>query len=571
MNRDAVEYTGHGSVSRRDFFRYGMLGAVAMAGASLLGLTEAPEATAKSGSGNSVPEFGLLETTVAKLRTAMGSGQLSAEEITRMYLDRIATLDGDGPRLNSVIEVNPDALAVAYELDAERGAGYVRGPLHGIPILIKDNIATADGMETTAGSLALVGSRVPADAFIVRRLRGAGVVILGKANLSEWANYRSTRSSSGWSGRGGQTLNSYVLDRNPSGSSSGSATAVSASLAAITIGTETDGSIVGPASSNGVVGIKPTVGLVSRTGIVPISHNQDTAGPMARCVADAAALLGAMAGSDPEDEATESTRGKSREDYTRFLDPDGLQGARIGVARNNGFGDSEETDAIVEAAIEQVRQAGAEVVDPTDIPNLEELGELESTVLNYDFKNDLNAYLAKLKESRIRSLEEAIEFNKQNAATEMPYFLQETFLEAQDTGSLDDAEYKEALTKAQRLSRSEGIDAVMDRFRLDALLTPTVAPAFTTDLINGDNSVVSSSSAAAVSGYPSITVPAGDSFGLPVGVSFTGRAYTEPILIKLAYAYEQKAQARFIPRFLPSLYLGQDPRAVNWTGADGGG
>jgi amidase len=448
-----------------------------------------------------------------------------------------------------VIEVNPDALAIADALDAERKQKGPRGPLHGIPILIKDNIATADKMETTAGSLALVGSKPPQDAFVVKKLREAGVVLLGKTNLSEWANIRCSYSTSGWSGRGGLTRNPYALDRNTSGSSSGSAAAVAANLCAAAIGTETDGSIISPSSVNGLVGIKPTIGLASRTGIIPISPTQDTAGPMARTVRDAAALLGALVGSDPEDKATVPSAMLAQRDYTKFTNED-LTGIRIGVARNY-FGFHDGVDEVMGLALDALRRKGAVVVDPCDLPNMDKVGEPENEVLLYELKASLNAYLAWLgPKASVRTLKEIIAFNEKNRKTEMPYFGQDRFLKAEAKGPLTSKDYLDALEKCRRLTRTEGIDAVMNKHNVEALVAPSEGPAWLTDLVVGDRILSSSTTAAAVAGYPSITVPAGNVFGLPLGISFFGRAWSEPGLLRIAYAFEQATKARRRPKFL---------------------
>jgi amidase len=476
-----------------------------------------------------------------------------------MYLERVERIDRRGPALNSVIEINPEAVAIAEALDRERKAGRVRGPLHGVPVIIKDNIDTADRMLTTAGSLALVNARPREDAFIVRRLREAGCVIVGKTNLSEWANFRSTHSTSGWSGRGGQTRNPYALDRNPCGSSSGSGAAVSANLALIGVGTETDGSIVCPSSACGIVGIKPTLGLVSRSGIIPISHSQDTAGPMARTVADAAALLGVLAGFDPRDRVTvpgaSAPFGPGPRDYTQSLDPAGLRGARIGVARKF-FGFNDQVDKLMADAIDVMKREGAVVIDPADLPAHGKFDAQEFEVLLYEFKADLNKYLAQLQPGEHpRTLKELIDFNERNRDREMPYFGQELFVRSEAKGPLTDPAYLKALRESKTLSRAQGIDAVMTRHRLDALVAPTGGPAWTTDLLNGDHFTGGSSTPAAVAGYPNVQVPAGYVYGLPVGISFFGRAYTEPRLIRLAYAYEQATKHRKPPRLLPEAGL----------------
>ena len=501
-----------------------------------------------------VPPFELDETTVASLQKRMAAGELTSRRIVEAYLGRIAALDRQGPQLGSVLETNPEALAIADALDAERKAKGPRSALHGIPVLLKDNVDTADRMTNTAGSLALEGSHPPQDAPLARRLRDAGAVLLGKANLSEWANFRSSRSVSGWSGRGGQCRNPYALDRNPCGSSSGSGVAVSANLTALAVGTETDGSIVCPATTCGVVGIKPTVGLVSRAGVIPISQTQDTAGPMARTVADAAALLSALAGPDPRDLATADAAAHAT-DYTRFLDADGLRGARIGVARNlAGF--HPDTDRVFEEAVAELRRRGAEVIDPVDVPNIKELGDPEFEVMLYEFKAGLEAYLATLgPKAPIRTLADAIAFNERNKDREMPYFGQETFLKAQEKGPLTTPAYREALEKCRRLSRAEGLDAVLDKNRLDALVAPTGAPAWVVDPVSGDHYVGGNSTPAAVAGYPSISVPMGFVFGLPVGVSFIGRAWSEPVLVRLAHAFEQASGHRRPPRFLATAAL----------------
>ncbi len=501
-----------------------------------------------------LPILPISEWTVPQFQDAFRTGRYTSLQVCRLYLDRIRELDQRGPTLKSIIELNPDAEAIARQLDRERKAGKLRGPLHGIPIVIKDNIATADRMETTAGSLALVGHRPPRDAFIVERLRAAGAIILGKTNLSEWANFRSTNSTSGWSGRGGLTRSPYALDRNPCGSSSGTGVAIAANLCAIGIGTETDGSIVCPSSHSALAGIKPTVGLVSRSGIIPISHTQDTAGPMCRTVTDAAILLGVMAGADTADPATRDAAAHAT-DYARFLDANGLKGARIGVAREGFFGYSSAVDKLAEEAIALMKKAGAEIIDPADIPNADGYGRAEGVVLQYDFKHDIAAYLATLGAGAPRTLADLIAFNNAHAKEEMPYFGQEEFERSEKRGPLTDDAYIEALAHCRRLSRTEGLDVALANNRLDAIIAPTGGPAWTTDLVNGDHFGGSSSSPAAVSGYPSITVPMGQIFGLPVGLSFIGAAWSEPTLIKLAYAYEQASKARKAPTFVATLPL----------------
>ncbi len=505
------------------------------------------EESSGTGPGAQVPD--LDEKTIGDLAEGMKSGRYTARSIAESYIARIEAVDRKGPALHCVIELNPDALSIADALDRERKEKGPRGPLHGIPVLIKDNIDTSDRMGTTAGSLALVGSKPPEDAFLVKQLRRSGAVILGKTNLSEWANIRSSRSTSGWSGRGGLTKNPYALDRNTSGSSSGSAAAVTANLCTVAVGTETDGSIVSPSSINGIVGIKPTVGLVSRTGIIPISHSQDTAGPMARTVRDAAMLLGALAGFDGEDRATEESRGKAPADYTGHLDAKGLKGARIGVVRKY-FGFLDKVDVVINRALEVLKAQGAVLVDPADIETIGKFDDTENLVLLYELKADLNAYLARLGPGApVHTLKEIIEYNERNKNREMPYFAQEMFIKAEAKGPLTEKEYQDALEADRRLARKEGIDAVMDKFNLDALAAPTGGPAWVTDLIDGDHFIGGSSSAAAVAGYPSVTVPAGLVFGLPVGISFFGRAWSESTLIRLAYAYEQATRNRRGPKF----------------------
>ena len=544
-------------MDRRDFVRLGAVaGTLALRGRPLG--AESPAAGIASAPATEnrflISPFALDEATLADLQSAMASGRMTAHSVTQQYLDRIHALDRTGPTLRSVIEINPDALSIADTLDRERKAGRVRGPLHGIPILVKDNINTTDRMTTTAGSYALARSIPLQDATIAARLRAAGAILLGKTNLSEWANFRSTHSSSGWSGRGGQARNPYVLDRNPCGSSSGSGAAVSANLCALAVGTETDGSIVCPSSANGIVGIKPTLGLVSRAGIIPIAHSQDTAGPMARTVRDAAILLNVLAGVDPRDPATSSSSGHGQNDYTTFLDPNGLRGARIGVARTKFFGYSDVTDKLINDAIDAMKAQGAVIVDPANIETAGKFDDSEFDVLLYEFKADLNNYLASLgPKAPVKSLQDIIDYNDRHKDQEMPFFGQEIMLQAQAKGPLTEKKYLDELASNLKMSRTDGIDATMDKYKLDAIVAPTGSPAWTTDLINGDHFSGASSTPAAVAGYPNINVPAGFSHNLPVGISFFGRAYSEPTLIKLAYAYEQSTKHRRAPQFIPTL------------------
>jgi amidase len=494
--------------------------------------------------------FELSELSIGDLKDGMDSGKYTARSLAEQYLARIEAVDRGGPKLRSVIETNPDAFAVADEMDRERRSKGARGPLHGIPVLIKDNIDTADKMATTSGSLALVGSKPPEDSFVAKQLRKAGAVLIGKTNLSEWANIRSNHSTSGWSGRGGLTLNPYALDRNTSGSSSGSGAAVAANLCAVAVGTETDGSVVCPSAVCGIVGIKPTVGLVGRTGIIPIAHSQDTAGPMARTVRDAAILLGVLAGADSQDAATADNQEHVCADYTKFLDAAGLTDAKIGVARNF-FGFHDGVDAVMVVALDAMKNAGATLIDTERLKIVGEVGSAEDTVLQYELKTDMAAYLDRLgPDAPVKTLKDLIDFNDQHKETEMPYFGQDVFLSAEEKGPLTDYKYVEALAKCRRLARTEGIDAVMDKYELDALVAPTTSLACVTDLLNGDHWLGGSTSPAAIAGYPSITVPAGFVFGLPVGISFFGRAWSEPTLLKLAYAFEQATNFRKPPRFL---------------------
>jgi amidase len=540
--------------SRRNFLRAGVMATLATAAYPALGAARVVDPVSPPAAvidANFKKDFELDEITIDDLQKAFLSGQYSSRSLAEKYLARIQEIDKAGPMVNSVIELNPEALQIADALDLERKAKGPRGPLHGIPVLIKDNIDTGDRMNTTAGSLALLGGRPANDAFVAAQLRNAGAVILGKTNLSEWANIRCSHSTSGWSGRGGLTRNPYALDRNPCGSSSGTGAAVSANLCVAGVGTETDGSVVCPSSANGLAGLKPTVGLVSRSGIVPISHSQDTAGPMARTVRDVAILLGAMAGADPQDPATAESQAKLSPDYTRFLDPAGLKGARLGVVRKY-FGFNDAADQLMDSLLGEMKRAGAEIVDPADIPTIGKFDESELTVFYYELKADLAAYLAR-RGSSVKSLKDVIEFNELNRGREMPYFGQDIFLKSEQKGPLTSKEYLDALALNHQLTRAEGIDFVMDKFKLDALVAPTGGPAWITDLINGDHVAGGSSSAAAVAGYPNINVTAGSLWGLPVGISFFGRAWSEPTLLKIAYSFEQLTKARQKPRFLPTI------------------
>ena len=538
-------------MNRRKFVRNGLISGVALASVRAL----ADDSTKIVDTLTPPQSFELDEVTTDDLQKGMASGKYTSQTVVQKYLERIDEIDQHGHLLKSVIEVNPEASSIAAALDNERKGGRVRGRLHGVPVLIKDNIDTHDRMMTTAGSLALAGSIPLQDSSVAKRLRDAGAVIIGKTNLSEWANFRSSHSSSGWSGRGGQTKNPYVLDRNPCGSSSGTGAAIAANLATIGVGTETDGSVVCPSNANSLVGIKPTLGLISRAGIVPIAHNQDTAGPMCRTVTDAAILLGALTGVDARDTATSSSTGKSFSDYTKWLDANGLKGARIGVHRKS-FGFSDAVDKLMKDAIDVIKTHGATVIDPADIPTNGKFDDSELEVLLYEFKADLNSYLASLgPRAPVKSLKEIIEFNEQHRDREMPYFGQDLLIKAQAKGPLTEKAYRDALAKNQRLSRKEGIDLVMDQNKLDALIAPTGGPPWPTDWVNGDHFTGGYSTASAVAGYPHITVPAGYVFGLPVGISFFGRAWSEPTLIKLAYAFEQATKARRSPKFLATAKL----------------
>jgi amidase len=516
-------------------------------------LTSAAGALVAAKAETPLPAFELDELTIAQLQDAQRSGKYTAQSLVEKYLTRIQDVDRAGPMIRAVIETNPDAVSIAQALDRERKAKGPRGPLHGIPILIKDNIDTADRMMTTAGSLALEGSIAKRDSFVAQRLRAAGAVIFGKTNLSEWANFRSTHSSSGWSGRGGQTRNPYVLDRNTSGSSSGSGAGVAANMCAAAVGTETDGSIVSPSAMNALVGIKPTVGLIGRSGIIPISINQGTAGPMARTVADAAALLTVLAGADPDDPYTQASAGKVPGDYTKFLDANGLRGARIGVARKF-FGYNRDVDALMETAIAEMKRRGAVIVDPADLPTHGKFDDSEFDAMLYEFKNGLNRYLSGTRPGvKVRSLEALIAFNEKNREREMPYFGQEILIQAQKKGPLKEKAYLDAVEKNRLMSRVQGIDVVLangGKASLHAIVAPAGGPAWLTDLVTGDHDIGGSSTPAAVAGYPNITVPAGFVHGLPVGISFFGAAWSEGLLIKIASGFEASVRVRRKPGFL---------------------
>jgi amidase len=536
--------------TRRKFLQLGALtGAATFAGSHPA--NAAPLATEDQRAARPRP-FALDEVTITELQARLASGKLSSVALVKKYLARIEEIDGRGPMLRSVLELNPDALSIAAALDRERKSKGPRGPMHGIPVLIKDNIATHDRMTTTAGSLALAGSIAPRDAFLAQQLRAAGAVILGKANLSEWANIRGQRSTSGWSGRGGQTRNPYALDRNPSGSSSGSAAAVAASLCAVAVGTETDGSILSPARYNGVVGLKPTVGLVSRSGIIPISRTQDTAGPMARTVTDAAILLGAMTGDDARDSATAASTGKALRDYTRFLDADGLRGAHIGVARRT-FTGHPDVAPLMDQLLAEMKLRGAVLID-IELPR-SSYGDAENEVFMYELKAGINEYLADLgPDAPVRTLQDIIDFNERHARQEMPWFKQENFLKAQAKGPLTEQAYLDALARCKKGAREDGMDAVLKKNQLDAIFCSGGGPAPVIDYAYGDgNSGGGGSSLAAVAGYPSISVPAGFIDGLPVSVFFLSGAWSEASLLRIAFAFEQATQARKAPRFLPTI------------------
>lgn len=521
--------------------------------AVLAGAVRAVPNAAASAPASQAPAFQLDEATIATLAEGMRSGKWTALGITEQYLARIAAVDRAGPNLRSILEINPEALAIADQLDAERRASGPRGALHGIPVLVKDNLDTGDRMSTTAGSLALAGTRASRDSTVVANLRRAGAVLLGKTNLSEWANYRSTSSTSGWSGVGGLTRNPYVLDRSACGSSSGSGAAAAANLAAVTIGTETDGSVTCPASICALVGIKPTVGLVSRAGIIPISATQDTAGPMCRTVTDAALVLEAIQGVDPRDPATSRTPARVAGSYRAALQRGGLKGARLGVARR-GFGLPSSVEPVLTEAIAALKALGAVIVDPAEVPNAEKLGDPEIVVLDFEIKAGLADYLATRDQgTAVRTLADVIAFNSANRDREMPWFGQEIFERAQKRGPLTDPVYRTALASCRRLSRGLGIDALMARHRLDGIVAITAGPSWPIDLVNGDRYTGGATSPAAVAGYPHLTVPAGWLHGLPIGLSFFGRAWSEAKLIGLAFDFEQETRVRRMPGFNASV------------------
>jgi amidase len=541
------------TMKRRDFLTTGTLATAGLT--SLLAAscnTDTPKTAIPATTGDPVPDFELNEESISSLQEKMASGKYSSEQITKLYLDRIEAIDKKGPMLNSVIEINPDALTIAKAMDDERKAGKTRGPLHGIPILIKDNINTGDKMQTTAGALAMQGHIASTDAFVAKKLREAGVVIIGKTNLSEWANFRSTKSCSGWSSRGGQTKNPYILDHNPCGSSSGSGVAVAANLCTVAVGTETDGSVTCPASVNGIVGIKPTVGLVSRSGIIPISATQDTAGPMGRTVKDVAILLGAMTGLDTSDAITKESEGKVHPDYTKFLDVNGLKGKRIGIDKKPQ-GDNKYMHVLIKKALDLMKQQGAEIIEIEYNDKINKLGDAEFLVLQYEFKDGLNKYLSAAN-AQMKTLADVIDFNKKNEDKAMPYFKQETLESSDKKGGLDSKEYKEALNKCH-IESKKIIDDVIIQNKLDAICGLTMGPACSIDTIYGDRwGDVFLTMPAAVTGYPHISVPCGLVYALPVGLSFFGPAYSEAVLISIAYAYEQASRNRVLPTFKKAFF-----------------
>ncbi len=552
-----MTHKGAGDLTRRDFLHASAVGVAAVGALSSCKPTaDSPQAGGAIGGSpnNSTPPFALDEVTIADLQAGFTDGRWTSKRVTEMYLDRIHSMDRQGVTLRAMLDLNPEALALAEAADKGRAAARLASPLHGIPVIVKDNVDTHDQMTTTAGSLALEGSIAPRDSFIVEKLRAAGAIIIGKANLSEWANFRGDRSTSGWSSRGGAVKNPYVLDRNPCGSSSGTGASIAANYAAVGIGTETDGSIVCPSNNCGLVGVKPTVGLVSRSGIIPISASQDTAGPMTRTVTDAALLLAAISGRDPRDPATRDADSHLLPDPSTFLKLDALKGARIGVVRASLTGYHAKTDALFEKALETLKTLGAVLVDPADIPHIDDYGKDEGTVLHYEFKQGINDYLAALgPAAKMKNLEDLIRFNEENKGRVMPWYGQEDFTKSQACGPLTDKKYLDARARCVRLSRKEGMDAVMAKHRLDLLVAPTGGPAWPTDLLTGDHFGGSSSSPCAVAGYPHVTVPMGWMSDLPVGLSFMGLPWTEAKLLGYAFAYEQATKHRQAPKFLPTL------------------
>ncbi len=532
-------------IYRRDFFKLSSMGLV---GALLPGRIKGKSEIFFDFNGPSDYE----EFNIEGMQVLMKKGELNSVQLTEYYLRRINELDKNGPHLNSVIELNPEAMTIAAKSDEERSAGKIRGPLHGIPVMIKDNIDTADKMQTTAGSLALAGSVAADDSFVAGKLREAGAVIIGKTNLSEWANFRSTHSSSGWSSRGGQTRNPYIIDRSPCGSSSGSGVAVAANLCAVAIGTETDGSVVCPSAINGIVGIKPTVGLISRRGIIPISFSQDTAGPMARSVADAATLLGVLTGFDPDDDKTKESAGRFYSDYTQFLDANSLNGKNIGIDRKS-FGYHEKLDKIINEKIGLIKNAGANLIELDSVITDNSVYDDEFDLLLYEFKDGINKYLKKLSGSGPKNLQDLIDFNEANRDKVMLWFSQDIFIKAQEKGDLSSEEYTKIIAKIDKVVRKEGINKVISNNKLDAIVAPTGGPAWNIDLVNGDHYLGSSSSLPAMAGYPHITVPAGYIDGLPVGISFFGLDWHEPQLIGMAYAFEQMTKSRQKPKYIKTL------------------
>jgi amidase len=541
-------------MKRRDFIASSTIATAGLSSVLLTSCNSTDKPVNSEGvSAETIPDFELNEESISSLQEKIVSGKYSSEQITRLYLDRIDAIDKKGPMLNAVIEINPDALSIAKAMDNERKSGKTRGPLHGIPVLIKDNIDTADKMQTTAGSLALEGHIAGNDSFVAKKLREAGAVIIGKTNPSEWANFRSSHSSSGWSSRGGQTKCPYILDHNPCGSSSGSGAAVAANLCTIAVGTETDGSVTCPASVNGIVGLKPTVGLVSRSGIIPISSTQDTAGPMGRTVRDVAILLGAMTGVDDADAVTKESNGKTHPDYTKFLDANGLKGKRIGIDKKPQ-GNNQYMLALIKKAVELLKQQGAEIIEIEYFDKISKLGDAEFEVMKYEFKDGLNKYLATAN-AKVKTLTDVIAFNKANEDKAMPYFKQETLEASDKMGDLNSKEYKEALQKSH-VGSKQIIDDVINQNKLDAICGLTMGPACSIDMIYGDRwGDVFLTQPAAASGYPHISVPGGLVYDLPVGISFFGPAYSENVLLTIAYAYEQGSKNRVAPKFKKAFLL----------------